>query len=746
MGPTGATGTTGATGPTGAEGATGPAGSFGGAVFTYNYLTNTAHTDPGAGNLKFNSALSTATELYIDPLDITNTNVSAYLNTIDDSTSTIKGHFKVEQVGTPANYVYYAINGSHVHEGSDDFFHVPVVYLAGSVASFTDGQDVTITFVRTGDAGDPGLGGTIANWGSFWDTTDQVATTINTAYPITLNSFDPDGIGVTVTSGSLITVANAGTYNIQFSAQLASDTTSTSYESFVHLWARLNGSDIADSAGTIRLAGKAPALVSAWNYVLELAADDEFEFMWSTDNLDSYIKNNTTTSPAPAIPSMIVTVTQVTYTQVGPTGPTGAIGATGPTGPQGPTGATGADSTVVGPTGPTGAQGVAGPTGAQGPQGVQGIQGDTGNTGATGPQGVQGPTGPTGSTGALGPTGATGATGPTGPSADISATDTVVTGKLSGDQTIASATNDVLISFVDDIDPNGWWDATSKQFTPTIAGYYNISLHVWWTAAAATTNQYNVQIRKNSSTSAIFQNQTVTGAGTSQGGSRIVYLNGSTDYVDFTAYNGDASTRSLQWGGAGQGTWFSAALMTTGIGPTGPTGSIGATGPAGATGPTGATGATGTTGATGPTGSTGATGAVGPTGPQGVQGEQGIQGIQGVTGPTGAQGATGPTGPTGSSGTISVTGPITNSGTSTAAIIGFDYSTADSTYAKLTATQTITGTQTMVPAASSSSVLIVRGASSQSADLMQWQNSSGTVLAKITSTGKIVANIDGGTA
>jgi hypothetical protein len=29
---------------------------------------------------------------------------------------------------------------------------------------------------------------------------------------------------------------------------------------------------------------------------------------------------------------------------------------------------------------------------------------------------------------------------------------------------------------------------------------------------------------------------------------------------------------------------------------------------------------------------------------------------------------------------------------------------------------------------------------------MQWQNSSGTVLAKITSTGKIVANIDGGTA
>jgi hypothetical protein len=158
---------------------------------------------------------------------------------------------------------------------------------------------------------------------------------------------------------------------------------------------------------------------------------------------------------------------------------------------------------------------------------------------------------------------------------------------LSGDQSIASNTNDVLISFVDDIDPNNWWNATSKQFTPTIAGYYNIALQVWWATAGGTTNQYNVQIRKNGSTSAIFQNQTVTGSGSSQGGSRIIYLNGTTDYVDFTAYNGDSVSRSLQWGGAGQGTWFSAALMTTGVGATGATGATGLAGASGATGVTG---------------------------------------------------------------------------------------------------------------------------------------------------------------
>ena len=42
--------------------------------------------------------------------------------------------------------------------------------------------------------------------------------------------------------------------------------------------------------------------------------------------------------------------------------------------------------------------------------------------------------------------------------------------------------------------------------------------------------------------------------------------------------------------------------------------------------------------------------------------------------------------------------------------------------------------------------LVVKGAASQSGDLQQWQNSSGTVLAEITSSGKLIAaSIDGGT-
>jgi hypothetical protein len=504
-GPTGATGDIGPTGPTGEAGIQGPtgpqgeSGQFGGAVFTYNYLTDTAHTDPGAGNLKFNASFSTATELYIDPLDATGANVSAYLNTIDDSTSTIKGHFKVAEVGNPANYVYYAINGSHTHEGTEDFFHVPVVYLTGSITSLTNGQDVTITFVRTGDAGDPGLGGTIANWGSFWDTTTQIATVAGTPYAMTLNSFDPDGIGITVVSGSRITIANAGTYNLQFSAQLDKTTNGTAQ---TNIWLRKNGTNVPASDGEITLL-KDDKLIAAWNYVFEASANDYYELMWATEDAGlRLLAQAATTSPVvrPAIPSVIVTVTQVTYTQVGPTGPTGLQGITGPTGETGPTGATGAtgaDSTVPGPTGPTGPTGadstVPGPTGATGPIGKFTVSetapgtplaGDAwynsvtgqllvyydgfwveangalvGELGPTGPAGTAGPTGPTGpigpSGGPTGPTGATGAAstvpGPTGPQGEVGPTG--ATGATGADSTVPGPTGPTGPTGADSIVP-----------------------------------------------------------------------------------------------------------------------------------------------------------------------------------------------------------------------------------------------------------------------------------------------------
>jgi hypothetical protein len=128
----------------------------------------------------------------------------------------------------------------------------------------------------------------------------------------------------------------------------------------------------------------------------------------------------------------------------------------------------------------------------------------------------------------------------------------------------------------------------------------------------------------------------------------------------------------------------------------------GDTGPTGATGPTGPEGPAGPTGATGPQGLQGETGPTGPQGPQGAQGEQGPQGDPGPQGETGPQGEIGPTGPTGPAGPTGETGPqgnpgtaatitigavttgspgasavVTNSGTSTAAVLNFTLPVGD---------------------------------------------------------------------
>jgi hypothetical protein len=135
-------------------------------------------------------------------------------------------------------------------------------------------------------------------------------------------------------------------------------------------------------------------------------------------------------------------------------------------------------------------------------------------------------------------------------------------GKLNANQSFATG-SDAIIAFVDYIDPNSW--LTSNQFKPTIAGYYNISFGVWLQNAGVSTNQVNVQMRKNGNTIIINQQPLNNGTGISLGGSRIIQMNGTTDYIDWTIFQGAGSGPTgtiLQGTANGSGTWFSALLIT----------------------------------------------------------------------------------------------------------------------------------------------------------------------------------------
>ena len=183
-GPTGPTGAQGATGSTGSQGATGSGGStgaqgaegnFGGATFDYTYDTYANDSDPGTGNLRFNNnTLNSASIMYIDDADDNGTDIQTFLRTIDDSTSTIKGHFRVSNKLNADDFALFTITGS-ITEASG-YFKVPCSKISGSASSFSNDEDLIITFARTGDKGDTGAQGAAGAQGATGPTGSQGAT------------------------------------------------------------------------------------------------------------------------------------------------------------------------------------------------------------------------------------------------------------------------------------------------------------------------------------------------------------------------------------------------------------------------------------------------------------------------------------------------------------------------------------------------------------------------------------------
>jgi len=146
------------------------------------------------------------------------------------------------------------------------------------------------------------------NYGMFYDTTTQVAAAINTAYPITFNT-TAFGVGVRRgTTTSQILIQNPGVFNFNFSIQF--DKTSGG-DAIADIWFRKNGTDIADSASRIRIKGNNGEIFAAASVFQEASNGDYIEIMWATDSTDVQLAYFAAAAPVPAIPSIILTVTQV---------------------------------------------------------------------------------------------------------------------------------------------------------------------------------------------------------------------------------------------------------------------------------------------------------------------------------------------------------------------------------------------------------------------------------------------------
>lgn len=143
-------------------------------------------------------------------------------------------------------------------------------------------------------------------YGSFYSTVTQTIATINTATAMTFNTTDIS-FGVYVgTPTSRIYVDRGALYNLQFSAQL--DNASGGIH-LAYIWLRVNGLDVPYSAGQLRLKGNDGELVAAWNYLAQLNQGDYFELMWAAADTSVQLLATSATAFCPAIPSLILTVT-----------------------------------------------------------------------------------------------------------------------------------------------------------------------------------------------------------------------------------------------------------------------------------------------------------------------------------------------------------------------------------------------------------------------------------------------------
>lgn len=147
-------------------------------------------------------------------------------------------------------------------------------------------------------------------YGSFFQSSSQSGFTPNVAYSVSASTTSLNN-GITVVDLCKFTVASAGTYNLQFSLQL-NKLQGGSAEN-IDIWLSKNGSNVPDSNTRVTLANNNTLLVAAWNFIEFLNAGEFLELKISVTDPEVVIfaLPAQTTPTRPALPSAIVTLTQI---------------------------------------------------------------------------------------------------------------------------------------------------------------------------------------------------------------------------------------------------------------------------------------------------------------------------------------------------------------------------------------------------------------------------------------------------
>lgn len=150
-------------------------------------------------------------------------------------------------------------------------------------------------------------------YGAWSDTTDQTGN-ISAGTILTFNTIDLTD-GITLVSGSRMTVPNTGIYNLQFSIQFKN---TDNAQQDATIWLRKNGADLANSATQYTIPARKSASIYGYNvamlsFALSLTAADYIEIVWIPTSTTVTIETlPASVTPAyPGIPSIIAMMFQI---------------------------------------------------------------------------------------------------------------------------------------------------------------------------------------------------------------------------------------------------------------------------------------------------------------------------------------------------------------------------------------------------------------------------------------------------
>ena len=144
---------------------------------------------------------------------------------------------------------------------------------------------------------------------NFQVATDLTAAAANTAYSITYDA--PSGnkyIDRDTTNNERIVFEEAGEYLINFTAQIASSSSSTVN---FYFWPAKNGTNVTGSTMVNALHQNGATLVVSRSAIFEFAANDYLEVKWAVDSTNGKLDAVAATSFSPAAPSTTLAITRI---------------------------------------------------------------------------------------------------------------------------------------------------------------------------------------------------------------------------------------------------------------------------------------------------------------------------------------------------------------------------------------------------------------------------------------------------